>query len=98
MARKNRKSERVSRLTGVWVLLLAAFMAELLFYTWCRVQYIRTGYELAEQTQRSQRQVALQNQLKIELAHLKNPKRIADIARRRLGLSMPSAGQTIVLP
>jgi cell division protein FtsL len=98
MARKNRKTERPSRLTGVWMLLLAVFIAELLFYTWCRVQYVRTGYEFAEQTQRSQRLVALQNQLKIELAHLKNPKRIAEIARRRLGLSMPGAGQTIVLP
>ncbi|MGD8366212.1 MAG: septum formation initiator family protein [Desulfobacterales bacterium] len=98
MARKNRRSESAPRLTGIWMVLLAVFIAELLFYTWCRVQYVRTGYELAEQTQRSQRLAALQNQLKIELAHLKNPKRIAEIARRRLGLSMPSAGQTIVLP
>lgn len=86
------------RLTGVWMVLLAIFMAELLFYTWCRVQCVRTGYEIAEAAGRHQRLTALQNQLKIELAHLKNPKRIAEIARRQLGLSLPNAGQTIVMP
>ncbi len=98
MARKNRKTEHGPRLTGLWMVLLAVFMAELLFYTWCRVQWVRTGYEITEQTQRSRKLAALQNQLKIELAHLKNPKRIAEIARRRLGLTLPSAGQTIVMP
>ena len=98
MARKNRKSDRASGLTGLWMVLLAVFIGELLFYTWCRVQYVRTGYEIAEQTQRGQRLAGLQNELKLELAHLKSPKRIADIARRQLGLTMPSAGQTIVMP
>jgi len=98
MARRNRKTETAARLTGVWMLLLAVFIGELLFYTWCRVQCVQTGYEIAEQTQRNQRLTAMQNQLRIELAHLKNPKRIADIARRQLGLTMPSAGQTIVMP
>jgi cell division protein FtsL len=98
MARKNQKSDTTRKLTGVWMVLLAIFIAELLFYTWCRVQYVRTGYEITEQTERSRRLMALQSELKLELAHLKNPKRIADIARRRLGLSMPSAGQTIVMP
>jgi cell division protein FtsL len=85
-------------MNGLWMVLLAFFIGELLFYTWCRVQYVRTGYEITEQTERSHRLAALQNELKLELAHLKNPKRIADIARRRLGLTMPSAGQTIVMP
>ena len=98
MARKNRKSVTPPRLTGVWMVLLAIFLAELLFYTWCRVQCVRTGYEIAEAADRRQELAALQNELKIELAHLKNPKRIADIARRRLGLTMPNAGQTIVMP
>jgi len=33
MARRNRKTETAARLTGVWMLLLAVFIGELLFYT-----------------------------------------------------------------
>jgi cell division protein FtsL len=98
MNRRNRKTDRPSRLTGAWMLLLAVFIVELLFYTWCRVQYVRIGYEIAEEGKRNQRLVAMQNGLKIELAHLKNPKRISEIARNQLGLIMPNADQTIVMP
>ena len=98
MTRKNRKSVKPPRQSGIWMVLLAIFLAELLFYTWCRVQCVRTGYEIAEAADRHRRLTARQSELRIELAHLKNPKRIAEIARRRLGLTMPNAGQTIVMP
>ena len=98
MARKNRKTRTPPRLTRVWMVLLAVFLAELLFYTWCRVQCVRTGYEIAEAADRHATLAGMRNELRIELAHLKNPKRIAEIARQRLGLTMPNAGQTIVMP
>ncbi len=85
-------------MTVAWLLLMFAFIAELLFYTWCRVQYVRVGYEIQEQTTRIRKLSAMQDNLKIELARLKSPQRIAKIARTQLGLVTPSPQQTIILP
>jgi cell division protein FtsL len=40
----------------------------------------------------------MQDNLKIELARLKSPRRIARIARERLGLITPTPEQTILIP
>ncbi len=40
----------------------------------------------------------MQDNLKIELARLKSPQRIAKIAREQLGLVTPTPKQTIVIP
>jgi cell division protein FtsL len=40
----------------------------------------------------------MQDNLKIELARLKSPQRIAKIAKSRLGLVTPTPKQTILLP
>ena len=80
------------------LVLMAVFIAELLFYTWCRVQYTQIKYDIAKQSAAVQQLSAMQDNLKIELAHLKSPRRISKIAREQLGLILPSAKQTIVLP
>ena len=85
-------------MTIACLLLMFAFMAELLFYTWCRVQYVRAKYEIQEQTTRIRKLAAMQDNLKIELARLKSPQRIAKIAREQLGLVTPTPKQTIVIP
>ena len=77
---------------------MLVFIAELLFYTWCRVQSVRIKYEITAQTTRIRQLSAMQDNLKIELARLKSPKRIAEIAREQLGLITPTPQQTIVLP
>ena len=83
---------------GIWIVLLIFFMAELLFYTWCRVQYVNTGYELSRASNYHQQLINLQNNLKVGLARLKSPQRIEKIAKQRLGLIHPSREQVIVLP
>jgi len=98
MVARNRKTVRPQRITGIWMVLLTLFILELLFYTWCRVQCVNIGYQLNEETRRHQQLLKLQSNLKIELALLKSPARIAEIARTRLGLKIPDAKQTIVLP
>ena len=80
------------------LLLMFAFIAELLFYTWCRVQYVRVKYEITEQTNRIRKLSAMHDNLKIELARLKSPQRIAKIARTQLGLVRPTPQQTLVIP
>jgi cell division protein FtsL len=96
--RKKKNKQRNPKVTAAWLLLMFAFIAELLFYTWCRVQYVRVGYEIQEQTTRIRKLSAMQDNLKIELARLKSPQRIAKIARTQLGLVTPSPQQTIILP
>ncbi|MFZ0243332.1 MAG: hypothetical protein WAL90_16960 [Desulfobacterales bacterium] len=83
---------------GIWALLMVAFIAELLIYTWFRVQCTQLGYETSRAMETQHRQVMLQNTLKIELARLKSPERIVKIAKDRFGLAMPRAAQIISLP
>ena len=77
---------------------MVVFIAELLFYTWSRVQCTQIGYEINRANETQQQRLRLQNNLKIELARLKSPARIATYARERLGLRMPTPEQTIILP
>ena len=80
------------------MVLIIAFVAEMLFYAWCRTQYVNVNYKIQEQTIRKRQLEAMQDHLKIELRRLKSPRRIAKIAREQLGMVMPTPQQTILLP
>ena len=84
--------------TGLWFLIMSLFILELFFYTWCRVQNVRFGYEISNEMNHQKKLVAYQNNLKIELARLKSPERITQIAKQQLGLIMPTAEKTILMP
>lgn len=95
----NRKLRPVGKTkTGLWIVLMAFFFAEALFYAWCRVQCVSTGYGIDRQTRRHQELMRDRNALKIEWARLKSPERIETIARTRLELEMPGLKQTIIRP
>ena len=97
-SRKVRHRKSLRLLTRIWVILLTIFIGELLFYTWCRVQCTRIGYEISQITEHQKRMVTLQNSLKIEVAHLKTPDRIARIAKQQLGLALPRPDQVVSVP
>jgi cell division protein FtsL len=86
------------RMTWTWVLVLVLFITELLFYTYCRVQFVQVGIAISTQREKQKELTALQNSLKIELARLKAPERISVIARKNLGLGMPDPAQIIMVP
>lgn len=97
----NRKIKHVperSKLIGIWIILMSIFISELFLYAWCRVQCVNIGYEITQAEQNQRDLVALQNKLKVELAHLKSPERIAEIAKEQLGLTTPEPKQIMVLP
>ena len=100
MARKTKtkKKNRNVKITGILIIFMVIFIAELLIFTWCRVNFIGVGYEISEETKKQHELIALQNNLKIELASLKSPERIAKIAKDQFGLTVPSKSQTIVIP
>jgi cell division protein FtsL len=82
----------------IWIVLLFAFIALLLVYTWCRIQSVQTGYEISKAVKINEKRIARNNNLKIEHAYLKSPERIAKKAKEKLGLIMPTAKQIIVIP
>jgi len=97
--KKNIKNKKTGpRRTGLWTIIMVLFISELFIYTWCRVQCVKTGYEISKETDKNLKLTALQKNLKIEIARLKSPKRIAKIASQQLGLIMPKPGQVIIIP
>jgi len=98
---KNSQKKRIKRnpkLTLAYLVLMAVFIAELLFSAWCREQSRKIESDIINQTQKAERLSAMQDNLKIELARLKSPRRIARIAGERLGLITPTPEQTILIP
>lgn len=98
MARKVQKKNGDVRITGIWIIFMAVFIVELFIYTWSRVNCIGVGYDITKETKKQHELIALQNNLKIELASLKSPERIEKIAKDQLGLRTPGKNQTIVIP
>lgn len=95
--KRKKVSKRRHFMVAIGVALTVVFMAELLVYAWCRVQFVRTGYEMTEATEEHQRLKELYRKLKVEEARLKSPERIMRIARQR-GLVMPDSEQVVVIP
>jgi cell division protein FtsL len=98
MGNKKKRKQRNPKVTVIFLCLMLVFIAELLFYTWCRVQSVRIKYEITEQTSRIRQMSAMQDNLKIEFARLKSPSRIAKIARTQLGLITPTSTKMILIP
>ncbi len=92
--KKNRSTRRVI----IWFIIMAVFIAELLIYTWSRVQCVNSGYEISNVNKKNRNLINLQNNLKVELARLKSPERLAKIAKNRLGLKTPTPKQMIIIP
>jgi cell division protein FtsL len=95
-ASKSRR--RNPKVIALWITLLCVFIAELLVYTWLRVQCVRVGYEISTLNREQQRLNELQSNLKVELARLKSPQRITKIAQEKLGLTLPTPKQMMVMP
>jgi cell division protein FtsL len=93
---RREKTRAPNSAMGIWVTLVVVFMAELLVYSWCRVQYVQTGFEIAEARQANQRLTELHRKLKIEEAWLKSRERIKPIAEKR-GLVVPDPSKIFVL-
>lgn len=98
MKKKKNRKQRNPKVTMAFLCLMLVFIAELLFYTWCRVQSVHIKYEIAALTSGIWQLSAMQDNLKIEFARLKSPSRIAKIAKTQLGLITPTSKQTILMP
>lgn len=102
MALKQKKRTKKSAISQpsslVWIALVLLIMGEFFLYAWCRVQCTQMGYEITREENKYKNQINVRNNLQIEIARLKSPKRISRIAKTRLGLIMPAPKQTIIIP
>lgn len=99
MAKKKKSTRTPGSRTGlIWLALLLVFIGELLFYTWCRVQCVQVGYDIARETSKQKELMTLRNSLNIELARIKAPENISRIAMEKLDLKMPDPKQIITVP
>ena len=92
----NAVRSRNQNLKAIWLAVMLVFIAELFAYTWCRVQSVRMGYEIAAETKTYEQQRTIRKNLDIELARLKAPNRIEALGRK-LGLAPPAPRQIIVM-
>ena len=79
-----------------WIVLLFVFIALLLVYTWCRIQFVQVGYEISKAVKINEKRIARNNNLKIEHAYLKSPERIARKAKESNKLALEELEKTIV--
>ena len=98
MKRKAEKKRLRFKILAIWFSLMSIFFVELLIYTWCRVQCVRIGYEMTKEADHYRSVTTWQNNLKVEIAHLKSPERLASIAKHQLHLAIPTPEQMIIIP
>ena len=87
---------RAQGMKTIWLAIMLVFIVELFAYTWCRVQCVRMGYEIATESRTYEQQRTIRKNLAIELARLKAPKRIEALGRQ-LGLAPPATRQIVVM-
>jgi cell division protein FtsL len=69
-----------------------------LVHVWLGLKVVQLGYDLSLARQMQLRLEHEQRELEVELATRRDPARIAEAARRRLGMTEPRKGQVVYLP
>ena len=77
-------------------LLGVMFVFVLLFYGWQHYQWIQYGYLIEEAEKQKEQAVEMGKQLRVERASLRSTRRIDALARERLGMTLPAAGQLVI--
>jgi len=75
----------------------AALVFLCMLQVWLRLQVLHMGYELSAARRMQLRLEHEQRELEVELATLRDPGRLGDVARKRLGMTEPSKGQVVTL-
>ena len=93
---------RLLRVVRGWfvrrVLVLGAVLVLLsMLQVWLRLQVMHVGYELSAARQMQLRLEHEQRELEVELAMLRDPKRLDELARKRLGMTDPGKGHVVIL-
>ena len=67
-------------------------------YVWCQTQVLNLGYRLSEAHRQHAKLADENKKLHLEMARLRAPERLEQIALRQLGLKHPDKDQIVLLP
>jgi cell division protein FtsL len=73
-------------------------MASGFAYVWCQTKVVNLGYRLSEAHRQHAKLVDENKKLHLEMARLRAPERVEQIALRQLGLKHPDKDQIVLLP
>jgi cell division protein FtsL len=94
---RRRRSGSFVKLCGKQLAVAAVVAVALLAYTWQRYECLEMSFQL-EQTSQEQRQaLEFNRELRVELATLRSPARIDQLARNQLGMMVPQPAQIITI-
>jgi cell division protein FtsL len=85
--------QEMAQLVGLGALLAAV----VLLYAWQHFEYLQLRYQVESLKSQRAQAAELNQELKLEVASLRAPSRIDQIARGQLGLTAPGAGQVAPL-
>jgi len=102
LVRPTSNPHRLLRVMRGWlvrrVLVLGAVLVVLgMLQVGLRLQVMHLGYDLSAARKMQLRLEHEQRELEVELATLKDPGRLGEVARRRLGMTEPGKGQVVIL-
>lgn len=97
-----KKSSKASLLSVLWQLLPAFLVCSLfaavgILHVSSRVLVVRSGYKLSDVQNENRQLVREHDRLRLELATLKNPMRLEQLARNDLKMTPPPPGTVISL-
>lgn len=93
---KNKARSKMKNIAIVAVF-FSVFIFSFLFYTWVHMQAVHVSYELAQVKKIESEYLEENKKLKTEIATLKTPLRIKQLAKSKLGLRTPKKEQVIIL-
>jgi len=79
-------------------LMLCMLMVSGIGYVWSNYERTQIGYDLSQLKKEEMRLREINRKLRVELALLKSPQYLEELAIHRLGLRQPSREQIVVLP
>src|SRR5215510_11844213 len=99
--RANLQGERSSSLQrfrcGPLLISIFLCLAGVAVYMWPRVQVVRLAYRMQASEQHLRELLQAHDQLRFELASLKDPQRIYRVATEQLGMNMPRRDQVVIV-
>ena len=81
-----------------YVLIVSALVFFSLLFVWSRIGVVQVGYEISHANKVYQNLNKENQRLRVEVASLKSPSRIEEIAKSRLDLMHPTPEQIIIIP
>ena len=102
LVRTPANSRRLLRVVRGWFVRRVIFLGTVLVFlgmlqVWLRLQVVHLGYELSAARRMQLRLEHEQRELEVELATLRDPARLGEVARHRLGMVEPTKGQVVIL-